>query len=123
MDQNVIALLENIKSKKKILFDNISEKIKLKIIKYNKKLQKINEINFKNYKFFRWRYIVYETKINGKEYDGFTEKLIYEGKYLNGKRNGKGKEYNEYGTLEFEGYHLNGKRNIKTESLCEGTRL
>ena len=86
-------------------------------------MQKINEINFKNYKFFRWRYIVYETKINGKEYDGFTEKLIYEGKYLNGKRNGKGKEYNEYGTLEFEGYHLNGKRNIKTESLCEGTRL
>ena len=29
---------------------------------------------------------------------------------MNGKRNGKGKEYNNNGELEFEGEYLNGKR-------------
>ena len=33
--------------------------------------------------------------------------------YLNEKRNGKGKEYNNDGKLEFEGEYLNGKRNGK----------
>ena len=30
--------------------------------------------------------------------------------YLNGKRNGKGKEYDSNGKLIFEGEYLNGKR-------------
>jgi len=42
---------------------------------------------------------------------------IFEGEYLNGKRNGKGKEYSdkyrEYGKLIFEGEYLNDKRNGK----------
>ena len=33
--------------------------------------------------------------------------------YLNGKRNGKGKEYNNNGEVEFEGEYLNGERNGK----------
>ena len=33
------------------------------------------------------------------------------GEYLNGKRNGKGKEYNENGDLLFEGEYSKGKRN------------
>ena len=38
--------------------------------------------------------------------------LIYKGEYLNGKRNGKGKEYfRRY--LIFDGEYLNGKRNGK----------
>ena len=36
------------------------------------------------------------------------EILIFEGEYLNGKRNGKGKEYNKEGKLIFEGEYLNG---------------
>ena len=55
--------------------------------------------------------IIYEL-INGKgkvkEYDD-NGKLEFEGEYLNGKRNGRGKEY-EYGELIFEGEYLNGKR-------------
>ena len=39
-------------------------------------------------------------------------KLEFEGEYLNGERNGKGKEYYN-GKLEFEGKYLNGKRNGK----------
>ena len=43
-----------------------------------------------------------------KEYDSFGE-LQFEGEYLNGKRNGKGKEYLG-GTLIFEGIYLNDKK-------------
>ena len=45
----------------------------------------------------------------GKEYSEYGE-LIFEGEYLNGKRNGKGKEYSKYDCLVFEGEYLNGKR-------------
>jgi len=34
-------------------------------------------------------------------------KIIFEGEYLNGKRNGKGKEYYNNGKLQFEGEYLN----------------
>ena len=46
----------------------------------------------------------------GKEYN-YNEKgnLLFEGKYLNGKRNGKGKNY-LYGKLIFEGENLKGKK-------------
>ena len=36
----------------------------------------------------------------GKEYD-YDGNLIFEGEYLNGLRNGKGKEYHENGSLRF----------------------
>ena len=49
----------------------------------------------------------------GKEFTNDDDKLIFEGEYLNGKRNGKGKEYNYDGKLKFEGEYLNGKRNRK----------
>ena len=35
--------------------------------------------------------------------------MIFEGEYLNGMKNGKGKEYE--GKLIFEGEYLNGMRN------------
>ena len=35
-------------------------------------------------------------------------KLYFEGEYLNGTRNGKGKEYDYNGKLIFEGEYLNG---------------
>ena len=36
--------------------------------------------------------------------------MKFEGEYLNGKRNGKGKEYYDNGKLLFEGNFLNGNR-------------
>ena len=45
----------------------------------------------------------------GKEYDNYGN-LIYEGEYLNGKRNGKGKEYDSIRHLIFEGEYLKGKK-------------
>jgi len=48
-------------------------------------------------------------KRNGKGKEYYNDKLIYEGEYKNGKRNGKGKEYYN-GNLIFEGEFINGKK-------------
>jgi len=58
--------------------------------------------------------IIYEL-INGtgkvKEYNIYRKNILnFEGEYLNGKKNGKGKEYDYYGSLEFDGEYLNGKK-------------
>ena len=92
-----------------ILFSYLDEKRKLKIIKYNKNLQQMNEISLFNYIILSGRYIEYESKTKGKEYN-WGNVLIYEGEFLNGERNGKGKEYNNDGDLIFEGEYSNGKR-------------
>ena len=55
-----------------------------------------------------------------KEYDR-RGILLYEGEYLNGKYNGKGKEYNFInGKLEYEGEFLNGKWNGKGKKYYKG---
>ena len=94
----------------RLVFFHLSEEIKLKIVKYNKLLQKKLDINLNNYKLFRGRYIIYKEDGTAKEYNSFNDKLIFEGEYLNGKRNGKGREYYSSGKLKFEGEYLNGKR-------------
>ena len=38
------------------------------------------------------------------------KKVKFEGEYLNGKKNGKGKEFDEKGELMFEGEYLDGKK-------------
>ena len=45
----------------------------------------------------------------GKEYE-MDNKLIFEGEYSKGKKNGKGKEYNNLNGNKFEGEYLNDKR-------------
>ena len=76
----------------KRLFTFVDEKDKLNIIKYNKNMQNILDISLINYKFFSDRYIIFEKNGKGKEYNNYSDKLLFEGEYLNGKRNGKGKE-------------------------------
>ena len=72
--------------------------------------------------------ILYEL-INGngkvKEYYPSHDWLIFEGEYLNGRRNGKGKEYNKEGKLIFEGDYMydqmwTGKLyDTKNNIICE----
>ena len=122
--QNIDANLKNIKSKYiiKILFFNLDEKIKLKLIKYDKNLQNTIDINLNNYIFFSGRYIEFEADGKGKEYYGYNDELKFEGEYLNGERNGKGKEYYYNGQLKFEGeylydYKLKGKNYYRSGKL------
>ena len=88
-------MLKNIKSSYfiKFIFVNVYEKQKLKIVKCNKSLQKNIGISIINYKLFTGKYIIYESNRIGKEYNGEDDTFVFEGEYLNGKRNGKGKEY------------------------------
>ena len=107
-------MLEKLRSYyiKKKLFLYLDEVAKLKLIQYNKKLQSLININLLNYQIISGKYL--KNGENGivKEYDSFNDAFIFEGKYSNGKRNGKGKEY-ELDELIFEGEYINGKRNGK----------
>ena len=94
----------------RFLFSFLNDKRKLEIIKYNKNAQNILDISLKNYKLFSGCYIIYEKWGIGKEYFFENDELKYEGGYLNGKRNGRGKEYKN-GYPIFQGQYLNGKRN------------
>ena len=67
-------MLKNVKSFYFIqkLFSYICEKNKLQLVKYNKNLQKIIDINIINYEHFSGRYIIYEQNGKGKEYRYFN---------------------------------------------------
>ena len=69
-------MLENIKSVffYKFVLSFLKEGKKLKIAKYNKKFQNIAEISLINYIFFSRKYIKYERKNFGKEFDSKMEK-------------------------------------------------
>ena len=65
----------------------------------------------KTYKLFR----LYEGeylngKRNGKGKEYLDNNLVFEGEYLDDKRNGKGKEYYNNGKLKFDGEYLDDKR-------------
>ena len=104
----------------KLVFLYIDERQKLKIVQYNKSLQKNLDISIINYKHISGKYLIFQTNGIGKEYDGYDD-LIFEGEYLNRKRNGKAKEY-WIDTIKFEGEYLKGKRNGKgKEYYSNGT--
>ena len=65
-----------------------------------------------------WKNKVYKlNKGNGfiKEYDNYG-RLIFEGNYLKGERNGKGKKYFDYNII-FEDDYLNGKKKWKRKVI------
>ena len=101
-------ILQDIKCKYLIdeVLSFLNEKQKLNLIIYNKHLQKTIGININQYKYCwakREKYKIVEENGKRKEYDVKTNILLFEGEYLNGERNGKGKEYNYNGKLIFEG--------------------
>ena len=94
----------------KNIFSFLSKEQKLSIIIYNKDLQKKLNINIEDYKIVEGIYKVGDRNGKGKEYDEYGN-LIFEGEYLKGKRNGK--EYYYDSKLKFEGEYLKEKRNGK----------
>ena len=91
------------------IFSFIDHKKKLKLVKYNKTLQQKLDINLIFYKNLTCKYIIYESKGKGKEYNQ-NNILIFKGKYKNGERNGYGEEFNEKGIATFKGNYKNGLR-------------
>jgi len=151
ISENQIEILKNVKSKHVLdkIFSFLDEKKKLKLIIYNKYLQKSLDINLENYKkvsgiykidgingkgkeyaFNANRLIFYGEYLNGKRngkweeyYNSNINYKCFEGEYLNGKRNGKGKEYYKKNKLKFEGEYLNGKKNGKGKEYSEDGKL
>ena len=103
--------LDNIKSIYiiKTIFYTLNRSIFLNFINYNKKIQNKLCINIEDYKNLGNRTKIIENNGLGKEYKLNTDILIFEGEYLHGKKNGKGKEFYENGQIKFEGEYLNGK--------------
>ena len=117
-------MLDNIKSSYLLseMLSYLPENVKLNLFKYNKAMQNLLNINIINYKMFKGlikiepgyiikygkdtykgEYLNGKKNGKGKEYYYFSRKLKFEGEYINGKRYGKGKEYYRDGNLKFEG--------------------
>jgi len=76
--------------------------VKYEILKHNKKYQNFFYLNIDSYKKLNGRYKKNGINGPGQEFLIESNDLVFEGEYLNGKRNGKGKEYFYYcGPLEF----------------------
>ena len=73
-----------------------------------KGIKKGKEYNFFNQLLYEGEFLNGERNGNGKEYSDYDGTLIYEGEFFDGKRNGKGKEYNDKGYVIFEGEFSNG---------------
>ena len=95
----------------------------LNLIIYNKQLQKKFGYNIEDYKEKSGKYRIYNKCGRGQVYILNTKIKIFEGEYLNGKRNGKGKEYYDDGKLKFEGEYLNGERNGKGKEYYRNDKL
>ena len=95
----------------------------LKIIIYNKQLQKELGIGIEDYKKKSGIYKIGKKNGRGSEYTLKTNKLIFRGEYLNGKRNGKGKEYYDNDKIMFRGEYLNGKRNGKGKEYYDNGKI
>jgi len=89
----------------KDIFSFLSERQKLNLIIYNKNLQNKLDTTIKDYKRISTKYKEGRRNGKGKEYDKSTNII-----YLNGKRNGKGIEFYSNNKIKFEGEYLNGKR-------------
>ena len=113
-----INIIELIKSNYivKQLFTYLCENVKLNLVKYNKIIQNKLEIDIDAYKRKSGKYKIKGINGNGKEYLLNTNILIFDGEYINGKRNGRGKEFEE-GIIKFEGEYKNGKRTGEGTSI------
>ena len=92
------------------VFSLLNEGIKLKLVKYSKRLKSIIKRNLNNYKIFSGRYIINDEKGKVKEYNRYTNNLIFKGEYYNNERTGKGEEYYDNGNLRFKGEYIKGKK-------------
>ena len=77
----------------KIILYNLDEKKKLYLVRYNKYYSRLLGITTEQYKNLSGRIKIGGINGYGKEYELKYMHLIFKGFYLNGKRNGKGKEY------------------------------
>ena len=109
MKANVCKVM-NIKSNYilKNLFQMLIKRRYLDLINYNKALQNSLKIDINDYKNTGKKIKIGKRNGFGKVYKLDKKILLFEGEYLNGRKNGKGKEYFSNSKIKFEGEYLNG---------------
>ena len=116
-------MLENIKSVYILqwIFLNLKEEIKLKLISKNKSLQAKCFIDIINYKKTCNHYIIKDKNGNYKIKSSKNNFMNYEGGYMNGKKEGSGKEYKliEIKYSEFENENNKILKNLNKNALKE----
>ena len=109
-------ILKNIKSNYilKQIFSFLENRLFMEIIRNNKKMQKKLEISLENYEnlcqviiekkrdYVSFKDDIYRAYTKDKQY------VIFEGKYLHGKKNGYGTEFYLNKKKKFKGEYLNG---------------
>ena len=111
-----LNFLSNIRSKyilKDSIFSMLISRKKLNLVCYNKCLQNKLELNLENYRRESGKIKIGERNGYGKIYISGENILLFEGGFVDSKKNGKGKEYYEEGILKFEGEYTNNRRNGK----------
>ena len=83
-----------------------SNNVVYELINGNGKIKEYSDENT----FFEGEYINGQRNGKGKE-SYYWENFLYDGEFLNDKKNGKGKEYDEKNKLKYEGEYLNGQKN------------
>ena len=86
-------MLDKIKSQYilKLIFLNVCNETKLRLIMSNKKLMNKININLLDYKLLSGKYFIGHSNGHGKEYNSYNDKLLFEGEYIDRKRYGYGK--------------------------------
>ena len=114
--QNTQVIKEetNIDMKEVNINDKKPERKKSNLERFEKFKKKLGNKMHREYNYLTG-YLEYEGEFSNKKWNGigkkyYKNKLDYVGDYLDGKRSGKGEEYNYNGNLIFEGEYLNGKR-------------
>ena len=77
----------------KWIFSFLEEKVKLKIVFYSKVLKNKLDINKFNYQTISNKLLIIDEKGYGKIINKINEFIYFEGRFINGKKNGPGKEY------------------------------
>ena len=90
------------------MIKNKSEIIKYELINGNGKVIEFDDLG----DVFKGEYLNGKRNGKGREFDGLVNEIIFEGEYLNGFRHGYGKEYYANCKTEpiFEGEYLKGLR-------------
>ena len=112
----------------KEIFSFLDKKTLFNIINYNKQWQNILNINIEDYKKLSGKYKIGKKDGIGKVYKLNTNILLFEGKNLNGKKNGNGKEYSymevQYKSkIIFEGEYSKGEKNGKGKEYYYNNKL
>ena len=70
----------------KKLFNFLNEEKKLKLVIYNKKINKILNLTAIDIMRLSGKYLIEDKNGYQKEYNSFNDELIYEGEFLKGKK-------------------------------------